>query len=211
MNTLAYITPTIGSDYLGECIDSIAQTGHKHLVVCDGREYADGVTRICSDHWHKNLDILVLPYNTGMEDGRGTWFGLRIYASIPFLVNTDYFCVIDDDNKVERYHAERMMESFEGDVVSCRRYIMERTGEVLGVDNVESVGWNGTYHLNDGNTLMFKTSEWYKYAGYIASERWSGDRVLSRAIEGHKHIEEPLVYYRSKPQNFDFFKWICSI
>ena len=88
---ITVITPTIGSPKLLDAINSVQNQTYNvnHLIVVDGSEYTDKVLNMAPKNAvFKNLNIVVTPENTGKTGG--DFYGHRIYAAYPHLLNSDY-------------------------------------------------------------------------------------------------------------------------
>lgn len=136
--SVSVITPTVGTKYLIECIKSVANSTYKnyrHIIVVDGKQYETKVKEIVGDH---DVDIMVAPQNTG-SDGRN---GHHKYAALPYLCNTEYIILMDEDNTMDQDHIQSMMDMMKEDVecVYAMRKIMDKDGKQLCVDNFESIG-----------------------------------------------------------------------
>jgi glycosyltransferase involved in cell wall biosynthesis len=100
MDKVYVITPTVGSEHLQECIESIQNQSYSlvnHIVVVDGPSDAslDRVVGLC-----KNIDLVKLPWNTG---GSG-FLGGCIYSAVSQLIDNGFVLFLDDDNHLDRDH-----------------------------------------------------------------------------------------------------------
>ena len=135
---VAVVTPTIASEHLAKCIDSVDKQTYDnivHYIFIDGCQYEP-----------KAREILVGSPNTRMIEleenvGKG-WYGHRVYAACSFLVNADVICYLDEDNFFEPCHIEKMVRKLqEGyDWVYSLRKVVNKDGEFLCEDNCESLG-----------------------------------------------------------------------
>ena len=135
---VAVVTPTIASEHLVKCIDSVDKQTYEdivHYIFIDGCQYEP-----------KARDILVGSPKTRMIEleenvGKG-WYGHRVYAACSFLVNADVICYLDEDNFFEPCHVEKMVRKLqEGyDWVYSLRKVVNKDGEFLCEDNCESLG-----------------------------------------------------------------------
>jgi glycosyltransferase involved in cell wall biosynthesis len=164
---VSIITPTIGSPELGKLLESINLQTYidiEHIIVIDGvREYGQKVHKIlkevpAADSIQRH--IIELPYNTGANG----YFGHKIYASIPQIVNGDYVIFIDDDNYIHPNHVQIYMDPIKEkgyDWMYCLRKITEN-GKVICNDDCESLGslsgafYNPSVHLIDTNCYCIK-------------------------------------------------------
>lgn len=135
---VAVVTPTIASEHLTKCIDSVDKQTYKditHYIFIDGCQYEP-----------KAREILVGSSKTRMIEleenvGKG-WYGHRVYAACSFLVNADVICYLDEDNFFEPCHIEKMVRKLEEgyDWVYSLRKVVNKDGEFLCEDNCESLG-----------------------------------------------------------------------
>lgn len=206
------ITPTIGTDFLRDAVLSVRRQTQpvNHLIVVDGAEYYDKVLRLIDPH--PNQKILVLPENVG----GGGWYGHRIYASIPMLVNTKYVAFLDEDNMITSDFAGVMEQCMrpEIDVLTCRRIVVRQDATLIGRDNVESVGHSDLgYYLHDTNTYLFRQTVAPKICPAIYGQ-WGADRNFSAAVFHHgKHTHLSQYFgsiYRSPVNLYQHFEGICT-
>ena len=107
------ITPTIGSQKLLDAIKSVAIQSYKckHLIVIDGPEFVEDVMGIIYISQmmdpQPNVQVIVSPENTGKTGGN--FYGHRIYAAYPHLLNSDYILFLDEDNWYEPNHVETLV------------------------------------------------------------------------------------------------------
>jgi glycosyltransferase involved in cell wall biosynthesis len=173
--TVAVITPTIGNPQLERCIKSVAaqEAPCMHVIVSDGPQHHEEVCRIVSKLRAKgilNLDnhrLLQLPFNTGANKMNGH----RIYAAIPWLVNTDWVAFLDEDNWYEPNHISAMLQAVGTNAAGSKgmewvhslRSICSDEGHSLVKDCCESLGllhptWDRPGHFCDTSTLMLRRS-----------------------------------------------------
>ena len=204
---LTVITPTTGRDELYDAVKSVQGQDCKHLVVIDGAEYF-AKTALVLEKAKFSGDVIALPENTGFDG----YLCHRIYSAIPSLVNTQYISFLDEDNWYEPDYVETMLKAMEGYfITTCRRNVYTEEKEFICVDNFESIGWNGKYHLYDTNTMMFDRELWVHVYTSSMYGKWDRDRHVSKLIcsaEDHyrKHITRPLVNYRSPERFYNFFR-----
>lgn len=144
--SVAIITGTVGSMTLADTITSVnAQTVPvEHWVVVDGQHHEHGVRRLIekapAPPPHITRVVMVLPENTG---GSG-YLCHRINAAVPWLVDTDYVCFLDDDNMIAPNHVQKLLEALEATPNAtwayAHRTIIDTGGEVVCKDNCESLG-----------------------------------------------------------------------
>ena len=183
------ITPTTGKSTVVQAIESVANQTVKteHLIVVDGNDawekleaYGDlfkyGVT--------KQLRSITLPENVG----GGGWYGHRVYAAMPLMVNADYILFLDEDNWFEPNHVETMIAKIKSkDLMwsySLRR-IVDESGQYVFDDDCESLGRNPTYYdhtLNfvDTNCYCFKREYLVSVAHHFYGQ-WGADRPFYKA------------------------------
>lgn len=141
---VAVITPTVGGPYLRGCAESVAAQdlpNVHHYVVVDGPEHvpkADEALAPLRRMGHL-VHTTVLPHNVG-GDG---WNGHRVYAAMPWLVDADYVCFLDEDNEFEPDHLRRLVGAVVSQKVSwgfSLRYIIDAEGREVCPDACESLG-----------------------------------------------------------------------
>ena len=191
---VAVITGSTGTASLAKTIDSVrAQITDpgvvvSHWVVTDGEEYAGDTRQIISKSG-ANVTNLVLPRNTG---GSG-YLCHRINGSVPWLVDADYVCFLDQDNSFEPDHVQGLIDAI-GDSrqwAHSLRTIVDDEGSTP--DNCESIG--GLCHtclgfddrLVDTNCFMMTTgtaievsSKWYVRAREPG--QLEGDRAVTKYL-----------------------------
>lgn len=192
MINVTVITPTIGSQYLEQAIASVEKQTYKnitHLVVADGAKFADKVNAISSKF---NCSTLVLPFNTGS----GGYNGHRIYGASVFLVDTDYFCFLDEDNWFEADHIESLVDSIGNATWGYSlRKIVDNSGNYICNDDCESLGkWASCLNENDffvdlgcfflPKMLAIKLAPGYYRRARHPNEQPEIDRLMSMALIG---------------------------
>jgi len=181
------ITPTTGSKFLSQVIESVQDQTYKniqHLVVVDGP--SDSACGILSEYLAiPNIDILKLPYNTGHDQ----YNGHRIYGASTFLAKGDYFIFLDEDNWLEPNHVQALVDSIgDNSWAYTLRKIVNQDGEYICNDDCESLG-NWLSILNDYfvdvNCYMLRKDValnfapgWYRRARH-PQEQPEVDRLLS--------------------------------
>ncbi len=211
---ITVVTPTTGDKFVYEAIASVAKqtVPVNHLVVVDGNEYKLEPHLLAELH-HENLHVVHLPFNTGKVDGKVYYHGHRVYASMPYLINTPYMSFLDEDNMLYSTWAERMIEAVskkDYDAITCRRSVIATNGTYVGKDNFESV--DGSFF--DMNTFLWDTRH---FANNYAQLCGYSNRICDRALSyylmrsgRHEHIVEHLVHYRSPDRLLPFFKQYCT-
>lgn len=169
---ISIITPTIGTEYLKDCINSVSNQTYRnfhHIIAVDGKEYESQVKDIVGN---SDVDVVVIPQNTG-KDG---YVCHPKYAGFSFLCNTKYILFLDEDNVIHPNHLEYIMNEFSKqedlDMVYSLRYILDKDGNYVCNDNFESVGnlipENALFV--DTSCICMKTSVAQKYAYFWMDE-----------------------------------------
>jgi len=186
------ITPTIGSPKLKDAIESVTNQTYKckHLIVCDGPEYFDKVYPLAVVG---AIQFCVTPENTGK--GSQGFYGHRIYAAYPHLVNSDYILFLDEDNWYEPNHVETLIEIIEKknlDFSYSLRKIFDPEKKYLCDDNCESLGkWeiymsrnspHGRQYLIDTSSFCFKR-EFIEKTCHYWHWGWGGDRHFFYSVK----------------------------
>lgn len=152
--SVCVVTATTGKPTLRRAIESVLNQTHKDvrcLVVVDGSDFYGEAGEVLYgpdgtdvDWMGHRVDVLILPQNTGANG----YVCHRIYAAMPFLVNQDFVCYLDDDNWLEPEHIENCVEACKSgplDWCFTMRNIWHE-GKFLCVDECESVGLWPTWH-----------------------------------------------------------------
>lgn len=202
MKSVVVITPTVGSDHLIQCVESVAKQTYqnvKHMVVVDGSEnnwkYSENhectIRGTLYEMVKPNLTVHMLDNNVG-GDG---WYGHRIYAAFSYLVNEDYVCFLDEDNWLEPDHVEKMVENIEQNNLNwthCLRNIYRKDGTFACRDECESLGskpiWvalykgiANQYHI-DTSSFMVRREALVHVAGAWYGQ-WGADRQFFQALK----------------------------
>ena len=186
------ITPTIGSKKLLDAITSVATQSYKckHLIVIDGPEFVESVMDVIRITQmmdpQPNIHVIVSPENTGKTGGN--FYGHRIYAAYPHLLNSDYILFLDEDNWYEPNHVQTLIETIESknlDFSFSLRKIFNPERTYLLDDNCESLGkWpifmsrsspHGPQYLIDTSSFCFKR-QFIQSTCHFWHHGWGGDR-----------------------------------
>lgn len=184
---VAVVTPTIASDHLVKCIDSVDKQTYEnivHYIFIDGCQYEP-----------KARDILVGSSKTRMVEleenvGKG-WYGHRVYAACSFLVNADVICYLDEDNFFEPNHIETVVKKLEegNDWVYSLRNIYDKDGIFLCKDDCESLGkWpvyfnSEVFHI-DTSCFAVRRDVAVRI-GHAWYGQWGADRQFFGALKQH--------------------------
>jgi len=184
--SVVIITPTTGSEELKQCINSVwAQTypNIKHLVVVDGPEYFSEIENLSL---YKIIETIRLPENVGANG----WYGHRVYAAMPYLVNEDIVMFLDQDNWLEPNHVETMVDVIEQgyDWAYSLRKINTKEGRFCCDDNCENLGhwpsFQGNYHID---TSCFAIPREILVRGICGAwyGKWGADRQFFNILKQH--------------------------
>lgn len=182
--SVTVITPSMGSDKLLKCAESVAQQTYEnieHVIVYDGH---GNQTQIKS---FPEANHCVIPFNTGGAKG-GPFYGHRIYAAFSHLVNSDLVFFCDEDNWYEPEHVANAVATFQRypyfNIVYSLRKIFSPEAEFLCEDNCESLGtfaaWTGR-NLADTSSLAFRRDFLIQTAALWHSG-WGGDARYLNAV-----------------------------
>ena len=182
---VAVVTPTIASEHLAQCIDSVDKQTYKdltHYIFIDGCQYEP-----------KAREILVGSSKTRMIEleenvGKG-WYGHRAYAACSFLVNADVICYLDEDNFFEPNHIETVVKKLQegNDWVYSLRNIHDKEGKFLCEDNCESLGkwpvyFNPEVHHIDTSCFAIRR-DIAVHIGHSWYGQWGADRQFFGALK----------------------------
>jgi glycosyltransferase involved in cell wall biosynthesis len=205
------ITPTTGKDTVFKAMESIRDQTVKteHLVVFDGQEARDKFPLAFVD----GHTFITLPENVG----GGGWYGHRVYAAMPLIVNADYILFLDEDNWFEPNHVETMIAKIKSkDLMwsySLRR-ICNEAGEYIADDDCESLGRWPTYYdhtLNfvDTNCYCFRR-EYLVSIAHAFYGQWGQDRPFYKAasttLPAFGCTGEATVNYRAPERLLNMFR-----
>ena len=183
--SVVVITPSIGTSKLIDAIRSVQNQTYSnltHIVVADGPEAYDKVFDICVDLQDAHPTIMSLPYNTGKTGGN--FYGHRIYAGVPHLINSDYIFFLDEDNWYELEHISSLVEVLDrgNDFVYSFRKVYTPEKEYITDDNCEALGRWPIYFSHDNPQYLIDTSAFaFKREFLIKTcqhwhHGWGGDR-----------------------------------
>ena len=182
---VAVVTPTIASEHLAQCIDSVDKQTYEdivHYIFIDGCQYEP-----------KAREILVGASKTRMIEleenvGKG-WYGHRVYAACSFLVNADVICYLDEDNFFEPNHIETVVKKLQegNDWVYSLRNIHDKEGKFLCEDNCESLGkwpvyFNPEVHHIDTSCFAIRR-DIAVHIGHSWYGQWGADRQFFGALK----------------------------
>ena len=203
------ITPTTGKDTVIKAIGSVnCQTiPTEHLIVKDGK------VKHTLIYATKTRKIITLPENVG----GGGWYGHRVYAAMPFMVNADYILFLDEDNWFEPNHVETLINKIKSKdlmwAYSLRRIVDDREQYVCE-DDCESLGrwptfYDHTLNFVDTNCYCFRR----EYLVHVCQHfygQWGQDRVFyqaaSKSLPAFGCTGEATVNYRAPERLFNMFK-----
>ncbi|MGX3021711.1 glycosyltransferase family 2 protein [Ursidibacter sp. B-7004-1] len=139
--TVAVVTTTIGRDELEKSIVSIQQQTYpcQHYVFVDGKQYWDKVQHL--QEKYPDVIFTFLPMNTGGKNNIGNG---AIHAILPYLLEEDVFCFLDDDNWHDPEHVEylvKMIDKYDLDYAYSLRRNYDRNYNYLCDDNITSIGF----------------------------------------------------------------------
>ena len=178
------ITPTTGKSTVNKAIESVAHQTIKteHLLVIDGGTAELKYNKIADGENYPT--IITLPENVG---GNG-WYGHRVYAAMPLMVNADYILFLDEDNWFEPNHVESMINKIKSkDLMwsySLRKIVDDR-GQYVCDDDCEALGRYPAFYdhmLNfvDTNCYCFKR-EYLVNIAHAFYGQWGADRQFYKA------------------------------
>ena len=195
------ITPTIGSPKIRDAIRSVASQTYRnirHLVVVDGPAYENAYKLL--DITESKVQVVVSPDNTG-RDG---FYGHRIYAAYPHLINSDYIAFLDEDNWYEPNHIDSLVKTIENrsvDFAYSFRKIFDQHKNFVAEDNCESLGkwpiWPSLGHklsagqfpyLIDTSSFLFRR-KFIQSTCHLWHSGWGGDRRFFMAVDKNSEFD----------------------
>jgi len=200
-HSVTVITPTIGSNKILDAIQSVKDQTYKckHLIVIDGFDHQQKLWDMKSGETKYEVDFVVTPENTGKTGGN--FYGHRIYAAYPHLINSDYILFLDEDNWYDPNHVASLIEIIEKknlDFSFSLRKIYSPDKKYLCDDNCESLGkWpifftrsspHGPQYLIDTSSFCFKR-DFIQKTCHLWHSGWGGDRLYLSSIKDHARFD----------------------
>jgi glycosyltransferase involved in cell wall biosynthesis len=187
MLKVAVVTPTIGSEHLTQCLESVEKQTYKnltHYIFIDGCQYEPKVKELIRNY--PKTKYVELEENVGKG-----WYGHRVYSACSFLVNADIICYLDEDNWYEPCHVNKLVEKIQNgnDWAYSLRKIYDKQGEYLCNDNCESLGkWpvyfnNQVFHI-DTSSFAVKRDVAVRI-GHAWYGQWGADRQFFSNLSMH--------------------------
>ena len=182
---VAVVTPTIGSEHLKKCLESVDKQIYEnltHYIFVDGEEHKERVFDMCEGA--SRTKFVTLEENVGKG-----WYGHRVYSACSFLVNADVICYLDEDNFYEPCHVEKLLNKIKNgnDWAYSLRKIYNKDGEYVCEDNCESLGkWpvyfnDNVFHI-DTSSFAVKQSVATRI-GHAWYGQWGADRQFFNALK----------------------------
>lgn len=200
---IAVITPTMGDAKLKRAMESVqAQTVAKdifHLIVGDG-------PNVFSKLFDKSLGLPLSFKGAGVQftfapinTGAGGFYGHRIYAAYPHLIDAEYIAFLDEDNWWEPNHIESCLQNMNFHTInkvpdvdfvySLRNVYID--DQLLAEDKCESIGqWPIWFtqdrpekdYLVDTSSYFFRR-KWLIENSQLWHSGWGGDRRFFKAVK----------------------------
>ena len=184
---VAIVTPTIGSEHLVRCVDSVDKQTYSdltHYVFIDGEQSELSV--IDKIEGATKVKKIVLEENVGKG-----WYGHRVYSACSFLVNADVICYLDEDNWYEPNHVENLVDKIKqgNDWAYSLRKIYDKDGNFLCNDDCESLGkwpvyFNGEVFHIDTSSFAIRRDIAVRI-GHAWYGQWGADRQFFSALKNH--------------------------
>jgi len=187
---VAVVTPTIASEHLKQCLESVRDQTYKnliHYIFIDGKNHEDVVRKTAfKSAVSHTIRCITLDENVGKG-----WYGHRVYAACSFLVNADIICYLDEDNWYEPCHVNKLVEKIQNgnDWAYSLRKIYSKDSEYLCYDNCESLGkWpvyfnNQVFHI-DTSSFAVKRDVAVRI-GHAWYGQWGADRQFFSNLSMH--------------------------
>lgn len=187
-HTVGILTPTIGTADLLQCLKSVAAQTYpvKHYVVIDGHDHLDTFSSIVNrlDETH-HIRKIILEENVGKG-----FYGHRVFAAVPHLMNVDFLIYLDEDNWLQPTHVESLLTTFQHEPtqwVYSLRQIYSKDGTYVCDDNCESLGhWPSYQDYQHIDTSCFGLPiALARTLGPAWHGAWGQDRVFFAALRTH--------------------------
>lgn len=196
--SVTVITPTIGSSKLFDAVLSVQKQSYSnitHLVVADGSEYKDAaeaeIHRALANGSNKKIRMCVTPENTGKTGGN--FYGHRIYAGYPHLINSDFIFFLDEDNWYDPDHVASLVDVLErgNEFAYSFRKIYNPDKSYVCDDNCEALGKWPIYfshkepqYLIDTSAFAFQ-NKFIQKSCHLWHSGWGGDRRYFYSVKDH--------------------------
>ena len=194
MNKATVIIPTTGAPGVEYAIRSVLEQTEPTdcYVVTDGMENFSRTAGLVLDNKfneHPNFKSCTIHDNVGANG----FYGHRVYAAFPHLVNTEYVSFLDQDNWFEQDHIKECLDAIGGNQwVYSLRNIVDESGEFQCRDDCESLGkWLSFqgYNLVDTNSYFIRRDILIKIC-QVFHGGWGQDRVFYSNLSHHfPHFE----------------------
>lgn len=200
---ITVLTPSAASPSLERACRSVMRQqlppnmSIRHLVIADGKKYETECKRLAMaayDGAGSTPRVYSVPDNTH----KGEWYGHRIYANYSQMIDADYIAFLDEDNEHEPNHIATLVEkAATNGFAYSKRLICTEGGELIGLDDFESVGVpirdgaGNVYALVDTSTWMFRVD--HIAVARAIEGKWGADRALTQAVTakyGERRIME---------------------
>lgn len=189
------VIPSVLSDDLAFALASVKLQTYKNVhahVFVDGKQHMKNYKEA------EGVKYTILDENVGKANGK-FYYGHRVYAACPHLVNADYVFFLDEDNQFESTHVESLIELCERrnlDFAFSHRYVfkadpIEDDGECVR-DSCESLGIAPIFG-REGNPYLVDTSSYCFRREFLIPNShfwhsgWGGDRRFFGIMRGNHH------------------------
>jgi hypothetical protein len=183
--SVAVVIPTTGSSHLLDAVNSVFLQTYPNVyphIFLDGPE-----TKHKLSIWTK-AKITHLGEKVGKVDGH-CYYGHRVYAASPHLVNADFICLLDEDNWFHSDHVASLVDMCLSENLHFAfslRKIYDKDGKFVCDDKCESLGfwpiWGGKldglnqFHV-DTNSYCFRRSTFAQYS-WLWHGGYGQDRIF---------------------------------
>ena len=221
---VAVITPTINSKTLQDACHSVASQTYgnvHHYIVADGKDvYLDMVQSGFVSNF-PNCTLSFVPDNTGSNG----FYGHRIYAAYPHLLDHEFIFFLDEDNWYKPEHIDslvRLIEQNDLDFAFSLRDVHMPDRTFVAEDNCESLGlWPIFNSLNKIDKEYLVDTSAYAFCKKFIQEYchywhwgWGADRrfldIINSKTQNYNTTGEHTMCYRldnieKKYGSVDFF------
>jgi glycosyltransferase involved in cell wall biosynthesis len=185
---VAVVTPTIGSDTLLKCVESVQNQTYgdlTHYIFYDGEEHFQKIQKQV-ENGDNNHPIKSVKLQENVGKG---WYGHRVYSACSFLVNADVICYLDEDNWYDPGHVQKIIDTLNRgyDWVYSLRKIYDKEGNFICEDNCESLGkWpvffnDSVFHI-DTSSFGIRRNNAVRI-GHAWYGQWGADRQFFGALK----------------------------
>lgn len=211
------VTPTMGRKSLLHLKEVLKQETipYVHFVMMDSKRDPDGV----SPEEIEDERTFVYNMRHPLYPKQNERLDCYLRATGIMMARTPFIRCCDDDVWPEPGHLSRVtrfMQNGKYDFVWCKRRMLTRDKEVIGIDNFEAIGEKNQfgYHLLDNSSLFYNQKAAFILAQVFLRYPFYGeDRLTWDPLHNHckgGFLNEVLTNHMAQPNLTEFFRKNCT-